>query len=100
MHEISLTNQSNLSIISKTLYLRKILLSAFKKKKMLEILIKIMCLLGIEITLTQAMQIIIVNSNYNNSLNNQAEKRISCIRIRQTNESISYICFCTDITIK
>lgn len=49
------------------------------------------------ITLIYAQQIIIVDLDYNISLSNHVEKRISWIR--QTNKLIADILICTDVKI-
>lgn len=57
-----------------------------------------MRLLEIEIILTRARQIVIVDLDYNASSSNQAKKKIS--QIKQINKSIAYILVYTNVKIE
>lgn len=69
----------------------------FQEENKLDILMEIIRLLRIEILLTLARQIIIINLHYNTCLSNQAKKRIS--QIEQSNGSTTHIFVCINITI-
>ena len=70
----------------------------FQEEDTPDVLLGTMRLLGTEITLTRARQIVIVDLDYNTSSSNQAEKKIS--RIGQTNKLIAYILVYTDVKIE